>query len=142
MSTYKDQPYLAGYFSIAPKPLIIPRKTFSRLTKSLQRKLMGFGHRTEQKNYECKGYLIGQLGKNFSDDAKAAKQISGKDLLHLAYNKILEAHEVVGGRVIHLECEDKEKLKKFYSDNGFRELEDFESPNGMCIFVKNINTLK
>ena len=103
---------------------------------------MGFGHRTEQKNYECKGYLIGQLGKNFSDDAKAAKQISGKDLLHLAYNKILEAHEVVGGRVIHLECEDKEKLKKFYSDNGFRELEDFESPNGMCIFVKNINTLK
>lgn len=141
MSSYKNKPYLAGYFSIANKPLIIPKSVFKRLSKSLQRRLMGFGHKTDQNNFECKGYLIGQLGKNYSIEAIAANQISGADLLALAYSKILEAYRIVGGRVIHLECQNVSSLKKFYIDNGFREIEEFESPNSMCIFVKSINKL-
>ncbi|RGW15228.1 GNAT family acetyltransferase [Enterococcus asini] len=142
MSTFKDVPYLAGYFSIANKPLIIQKKVYSKLSTSLQKKLMGFGHKTDQRNYECKGYLIGQLGKNYSVQAQVARQLSGKDLLELAYRKILEAHEIVGGRIVHLECQDIPALKKFYEGNGFREIKDFESPNGMCIFVKNISAIQ
>lgn len=141
MSTYKNKPYLAGYFSIANKPLIIPKKTFKKLSTNLQKKLMGFGHKTDQNNFECKGYLIGQLGKNYSVESQIAKQVSGSDLLSLAYGKILEAHEIVGGRVIHLECQNVPSLKNFYVRNGFREIENFESPNGLCIFVKNIDKL-
>lgn len=141
MSTYKSKPYLAGYFSIANKPLIIPKKVFKKLSNSLQKKLVGFGHKTDQSNFECKGYLIGQLGKNYSVEAQVAKQVNGEDLLSLAYLKIIEAHEIVGGRVVHLECQNVPSLKKFYTQNGFREIEGFESPNNMCIFVKNIDKL-
>ena len=45
---------------------------------------MGFGHKTDMKNYECKGYLLGQLGKNYSDIAKKANLLSGNDLFRVA----------------------------------------------------------
>lgn len=141
LADYKKETYLAGYFSIANKPLVVKRKAFKRLSKSLQKKLMGFGHKTDVQNYECKGYLIGQLGKNYSEEAKKANQVSGEDLLQLSYEKILEAHEVVGGRVVHLECQNIDSLKDFYFRNGFREIEDFESPNQMHVFVKSIDNL-
>lgn len=141
LATYKNEPYLAGYFAIAPKPLVIPKKQFQGISMSLRRKLMGFGHKTDMKNYECKGYLLGQLGKNYSQIAKKANQVSGNDLLTLAYGKIKEAHSLVGGRVLHLECENHEKIKGFYQKNGFRQLEDYESPNNFCLFVKQISDL-
>ncbi len=141
LADYKKVPYLAGYFAIANKPLILPKKQFAKLSGTQKRKLMGFGHKTEMKNYECKGYLLGQLGKNYSELAKKANQISGKDLLVLAYEKIKEAHAIVGGRILHLECEDNEKIKSFYRDNGFRQLEDYISPNNYCVFVKQIKDL-
>ena len=141
LSYFQKKTYLAGYFSISNKPLVIPKSTFSRLTNSLQKKLVGMGNRTDMKNYECKGYLLGQLGKNYSKLSLSANQVTGNDLLSLSYLKIKEAHEIVGGRVLHLECEDHPKIKKFYEDNGFRIIEDFVSPNGLRVFVKMINKL-
>lgn len=141
LGTYQKEVYLAGYFSIANKPLVIPKKQFKNISGSLKKKLMGFGHKTDMKNYECKGYLLGQLGKNYSDLAKKANQATGNDLLTLAYGKIKEAHAIVGGRVLHLECEDNEKIKSFYHLNGFRQLEDYETPNNFCLFVKQISDL-
>lgn len=141
LGTYQKEVYLAGYFSIANKPLVIPKKQFKNISGSLKKKLMGFGHKTDMKNYQCKGYLLGQLGKNYSDLAKKANQATGNDLLTLAYGKIKEAHAIVGGRVLHLECEDNEKIKSFYHLNGFRQLEDYETPNNFCLFVKQISDL-
>ncbi|MDN3074155.1 GNAT family acetyltransferase [Enterococcus faecalis] len=143
LSTYQSKFYLAGYFSISNKPLVIPKKQFNskKISNSQRKRLMGFGHRTDMKNYECKGYLLGQLGKNYSEIAKKANQISGNDLLALAYEKVKEAHSLVGGRVLHLECENNEKIKTFYSENGFVQLEDYESPNNYCLFVKQISDL-
>lgn len=34
LSTYKNAPLLVGYFAIANKPLVIPRKQFSRFSKT------------------------------------------------------------------------------------------------------------
>lgn len=141
MSYFRKRTYLAGYFSIANKPLIIPKATYSKISKSQQKKLMGLGHKSDLKNYECKGYLLGQLGKNYNSIAISANQISGNELLELVYRKIKEAQELVGGRVLHLECEDHPKIKKFYSENGFREIEDYKSPNGLCIFVKTLDKI-
>jgi len=141
LSEYKNKPYLAGYFAISPKPLVIPKRQFAKLSTSQKKKLMGFGHRTDMKNYECKGYLLGQLGKNYSEVAKKANQLSGRDLLTLAYGKIKEVYAIIGGRILYLECEDNEKIKNFYRDNGFRQLEDYISPNNFCLFVKQIKDL-
>lgn len=136
LSSYKGRPYLSGYFSITNKSLVIPRRQYKNFSNSLKKKLMGLGHQTEQNNYEIKGYLLGQLGKNYSDIAKKANRVSGKDLLAIAYGKINEAYIITGGRILFLECENHEKLKNFYEDNGFRMLEDYESANDLRLYVK------
>jgi hypothetical protein len=140
-SSYQKKPYLSGYFAISPRPLVISKKNFQKIATSLQRRLMGVGHKTEQSSYEIKGFLLGQLGKNYSEIAKKAKSLSGDDLLQLAYQKVQEAHRIVGGRILYLECEDHSKIKDFYIKNGFRELEDFKSTNGLCLMVKKIEHL-
>ena len=99
---------------------------------------MGLGYKTEMANYEIKGILLGQLGKNYSEEAIKAKGITGDELLALAYQKIREAYMIIGGRILFLECEDHQKIKGFYSRNGFKELDNYESPNNLCLFLKNL----
>ncbi len=141
LSHFQRKVYLTGYFSISNKSLVIPKATFQKLSSSLQKKLVGMGHKTDSKNYECKGYLLGQIGKNYSQLAQKADLVCGNDLLELAYKKIKEAHELVGGRVLYLECENHSKVKKFYKQNGFAEIENWISPNGLCLFVKMIDKI-
>lgn len=102
---------------------------------------MGMGHKTDSHHDEIPGYLLGQLGKNYSDAAKNAKAISGKDLLSLAYERIKAAYLLSGGRILFLECENDPKLLSFYTDNGFRQLPDYESANGLCLFVKELTKI-
>ena len=40
-------------------------------------------------------------------------------MLKLACDKVKFVQGEIGGRIVYLECEDKEKLIQFYSDNGF-----------------------
>lgn len=141
MSTYRGQSFLAGYFSISPKPLVINKKNFGKLSSSLKKRLMGIGHKTEQDNYQIPSFLIGQIGKNYNEIARNAKSISGKDLLKIVSEKIKEAHKLVGGRIVYLECEDYGKIKDFYTENGFKEIEEFKSINDLCIFIKDIKHL-
>lgn len=138
MSTYEKKSLIVGYFSISNRPLVIMKKNFQLLPLRLRKRLMGMGHKTDQDNYEIQAYLIGQLGKNCSREAQKAKAASGSDILSIAHAKILEAHKLVGGRVIYLECEHHEKLKKFYTKNGYEELEKFETSNCLCLMVKKI----
>lgn len=139
MSTYQDKPFLAGYYSLSNKPLIITKKNFTKFSGALKRKLYGIGHKTERENYECKGYLLGQLGKNYSPIAKTAKAVTGRDLVKLANETMLISYQSVGGRIFYLECEDNQKLKDFYIDEGFREIEGFRAHNDLCIFVRKIS---
>lgn len=37
----------------------------------------------------------------------------------MAVDKVRQMQNIGGGNIVYLECEDKEKLVKFYSDNGF-----------------------
>ena len=64
-------------------------------------------------------YLIGQLARN----SKVPKNsISGAELLDFAYDIIDTAVEAVGGRYILIECNDNNKLIKFYQENNFSEI--------------------
>lgn len=61
--------------------------------------------------------LIGQIGKNYKNNYN--ELISGDVLLKFAFEKIKQVQEIVGGRFVFLECEDKPRLKEFYESNGF-----------------------
>ncbi|SFR10533.1 hypothetical protein [Desulfoscipio geothermicus] len=65
---------------------------------------------------EIPAFLIGQLGKNDS----YAGEIAGDEIIDYALSVILRAQEIIGGRIVYIECQDKLELKEFYSRNGFK----------------------
>lgn len=115
----KSRNELVGYYAIATKSICIPRGTnISYLTSSKWRRLCRIAN-TRSNSNECSlsAHLIGQLGKNFSDGNNLL--ISGKDLLNLALQKVFEVKKLAGGKVVYVECENKERLLSFYQNNGF-----------------------
>ena len=61
--------------------------------------------------------LIGQLGKNYTNDYNAL--ITGDELLNIACDTVKEAQRLIGGRLVYLECENIPSLINFYQRNGF-----------------------
>lgn len=116
MASYKDIYVLVGYFTLANKIFCIDkeclpnRKWRSRLSK------FGQFDQTIQR-YTISAPLIGQLGKNYTNSYN--KLITGDELLKLALDKVQEMQNIVGGKIVYLECEDKTSLTEFYSRNGF-----------------------
>lgn len=132
-SSYQGKDVLVGYFSIANKPLIFTKKQMQRFTKSLQKRIKrkSSNHSELTDNYLISAYLIGQIGKNFSEEALKTKTINGKVLLTLSYDAIKEAQSLTGGSFIWLEYEDVEKLRDMYSQFGFSEVDNYTSPTGL-----------
>lgn len=69
------------------------------------------------KDYFVSAPLIGQIGKNFCNEYD--KLITGDELLKIALDKIFEAQQIVGGKIVYVECEDTPALIDFYQSNGF-----------------------
>lgn len=67
--------------------------------------------------YTISAPLIGQLGKNYANGYN--KLITGDELLKLALDKVREMQNIVGGKIVYLECEQKQALLDFYAQNGF-----------------------
>lgn len=61
--------------------------------------------------------LIAQLSKNFADGNDTL--ISGSEILQMAIERIRKIQQEIGGKFLYLECEEKEKLLKFYEKNNF-----------------------
>lgn len=59
------------------------------------------------------------MEKNYDKANKA--YISGDILLDMACEKVLEAQNIIGGKIVYIECEDNQNLNDFYSRNGFYE---------------------
>ena len=116
MASYKEKYVLCGYFTLANKVFCIEKDSLPN--KSWKRRLSKFGQfdKTVQR-YIISAPLIGQLGNNFSNDYN--KLITGDELLKLALDKVREMQYIVGGKIVYLECEQKEKLIDFYQSNGF-----------------------
>lgn len=124
LSSYKGKNVIVGYFTLANKYIQIERKN---LSKSYFKKAMKFGtYQKDINSITISMPLIAQLSKNYTEGYDAL--ISGDELLFMACEKVKEAQQLISGRLVYLECEDKEKLISFYSSNGFvnigkRELE-------------------
>ena len=115
MSEYKNKNVIVGYFAITNKVTSIKKVKLSETKKKRLLKFAVFD--PETRGYSIALPLIGQLGKNYNNEYN--KLISGDVLLKLACDKIKEVQELVGGRFVFLECEDKAKLREFYEENGF-----------------------
>lgn len=115
-----DQWVLVGYFALAMKTFHIKRS--GKLSETLRKRISKFARVIDESNtYEISAPLIAQLGKNFADGND--KLISGDELLKLACDRVKNIHSLLGGKIAYLECEDKDKLKKFYVRNGFVEFD-------------------
>ncbi|MGI5873135.1 MAG: N-acetyltransferase [Bacillota bacterium] len=127
LSSYKEEDVIVGYFTLANKYLQIKRKN---LSKSYFKKAKKFGvYQSDIDSVTISMPLIAQLSKNFSKGYD--NLITGDELLFFACEKVREAQQLISGRLVYIECEDKENLLSFYSDNGFvnigkRELEKSE----------------
>ncbi|MCD8068631.1 MAG: GNAT family acetyltransferase [Lachnospiraceae bacterium] len=115
----RDNCILLGYFTLALKPLTVRGSTISN---AVGRKLARISEVNEQmKTYTMAAYLIAQLGKNFT--AEAEHLITGKDILDLAQDRLLQAQCLCGGVVTFLETYNEEKLLLFYDRNLFRQFD-------------------
>ena len=114
-SQYKNEDVIVGYFAVTNKVTSIKKV---KLSETKKKRLLKFAVcDRETKSYSISLPLIGQLGKNYTNGYD--KLITGDILLKFACDKIREAQELIGGRFVFLECEDKTELKEFYESNGF-----------------------
>jgi len=115
MAPVESELVIAGYFALANKSIQINEKSVSN---SLFKRILKFGkYEPEQQLCSVSAPLIGQLGKNYKYSQH--NLITGNELLKLACEKLRIVQEIIGGKIIYLECEDKQKLKDFYESNGF-----------------------
>lgn len=110
---------MLGYFTLALKPLTVRGETVSNTTK---KKLLRISELDEKSDtYTMAAYLIAQLGKNYTDGKN--KEITGEELIELAWMVIEEGQYRYGGMVTFLEAENEEKLLSFYRDNRFSQFD-------------------
>jgi len=82
------------------------------LSKTQQKKLSNSGSVLRNGDLMTSSFLLGQLGKNYSDDI--LKKITGKDLLTSAYNLLLKIKELINTKYVWLECQNESRLINFY----------------------------
>jgi len=115
---------IAAYFSLAIQSLKIPEET----SATQIRRLDGlYSRKGGEPITEIPAFLIGQLAKNDT----YATAIPGSLALEYALSSISAAEEIVGGRVVYIECRDIQKIISFYENNGFKILR--RDPNDKLI---------
>ena len=119
MASYREEPVVVGYFTLANKYIAVSAKKISGTTRKRINKFAI--HDGQLRAYYMATPLIAQLGKNYANGFD--KLISGDELLYLACQKVSAIQWELGGKYVYIECEDKEKLTEFYRRNGFYEFD-------------------
>ncbi len=123
--TNDDLHMFVGYFALTVKPFTIglnniPSNTWRRKIERVAR----FNENTQK--YSAAGYLIAQMGKNFTDGAN--EMITGNELLEIALDMVYSIQDMAGGMITFLEAENNEKLINFYQQNGFHLISNPNTP--------------
>lgn len=104
---------LLAYFSVSFKELVLQG---TGLSKTKVRSLDGISKNAER----IRSFLIGQLGKN---TAIKDNPIGLTDILNEAYAVFAAAKQLIGGRIVILECENIPELIAYYEHHGFSMIE-------------------
>lgn len=111
---------ILGYFTLTHKSVILSGEG---LSKTFQKKLAAFSRLDKDTgNYVVSAFLLAQFGKNYA--LEECKRISGKQMMKLANDVLLDVQRRIGGGVLYLDCEDTPKLKNFYMEENFKEFAD------------------
>ena len=132
---YNDRSQLVGYFTISNKGLIISKESYEKLLKKQQKKLSFNGRKLENGDYIVNSFLLGQLGKNFNKNILEEDKIKGVELLTIAYNLLIKIKNLINVKYLWIECEDNKKLLDFYSNFGFKLIENYVSNNGLKVMI-------
>lgn len=114
--SYKSKLALVGYFTLANKTLIIFKSGVSTTLAKRISKFVKYDEKTKSRLLPA--ILIAQFSKNYANGMD--KLITGEELMKITIDKIFFVQNIIGGKVVYLECEDNEKLIEFYSKHGFR----------------------
>ena len=132
---YNDRSLLVGYFTISNKGLIISKESYEKLLKKQQKKLSFNGRKLENGDYIVNSFLLGQLGKNFNKNILEEDKIKGVELLTIAYKLLIKIKNLINVKYLWIECEDNKKLLDFYSNFGFKLIENYVSNNGLKVMI-------
>ena len=102
----QEYSHLLGYFTLAFKSVEL-----KNISKEKRKRITAGEPETE--TYAA--FLIGHLAKN--NDYK--DEIDGVTLLEEATSVILQAQDLVGGRLMYIDCKQEKKVQAFYENNGF-----------------------
>lgn len=118
---------IVGYFSIAMKTMKVP--VLETMSNNLRKKLGNLSDREQN----LMVYLIGQLGR---DTSYSKGCLDGNQILQACYGLIGSARDIVGGRLILVECKPVEKVCKIYEDEGFVDIT--EDGDGLKQYIRFI----
>ena len=111
---------ILGYFTLTHKSVILNGEGLSR---TFQKRLAMFSRLDRDTgNYVVSAFLLAQLGKNYAIEEN--RRISGKAMMKLVNDVLLDVQRRIGGGVLYLDCEDTQKLKNFYKGENFKEFAD------------------
>lgn len=114
-ASFKGDNVLVGYYTLSTKSFNV---TKSAISKSLSKRINKFAtYDSDLRSYILPAPLLAQIGKNFTNGYN--KLITGDELLNMAVEDVRMIQQIIGGKVLYLECEDKQCLVDFYSENGF-----------------------
>jgi len=104
---------VVGFFSLAMKTLKVP--VVSTMSGGLKRKLGNLSDAEEN----LVAFLIGQLGR---DSSYPKDILNGKEMLQACYDLIASARDILGGRIIMLDCKPADRLCRYYEDEGYIDI--------------------
>ncbi len=109
---------LAAIFALTHKAVEISSEGLSASPRKRLGRIAQLDQSTN--SYTVSAFLIAQFGKNLNESVGNVP--AGVQLMENAVKVLQKVQHDVGGGVMYLECEDKQKLLSFYgnSQNGFR----------------------
>ena len=112
---------LLGYFTLAHKVLEVPALGLSSTVRRKMSRYSTLDNRNE--SYMVSAFLLAQFGKNFNIEKE--RRVSGAELMDCADEVLKRIQHQIGGAVVYLDCEDKEKLITFYRDvAGYKQISE------------------
>lgn len=112
-----DDGAILGYFTLTHKSLMVNSE---KLSKTAQKRLMRYARfDKETGNYMASAFLLAQFGKNYGVDN--GERMNGSEMMKYVDIVLLDVQRRIGGGIMYLDCEDKEKLKKFYEGENFKK---------------------
>ena len=101
-----------AYFTLTHKAIDIPDIGLSKTSK---KRLASFSwYDPIKKAYSLSAFLLAQFGKNYAIDQ--GQRITGEALMTLSDDILEDVQRRIGGGVVYLDCEDKQKLVDFYEN--------------------------